>query len=130
MTGTHTENTMSKQQKTILLLFAAVLFVFTAKAFFHAGEPSSGVTIRQGASEAGLTLPGLRAALERKRRVDINTASPIEMEAIPGIGPALASRIAGYRDSRGPFLSADELMDVKGIGPKKLEKMREYIRVE
>jgi DNA uptake protein ComE-like DNA-binding protein len=50
--------------------------------------------------------------------VDLDRASAAEMEALPGIGPALARRIAATRDSSGPFGSLDELQDrVRGVGP-------------
>ena len=48
--------------------------------------------------------------------VNINTASPSELEALPGIGPAKAKAIADYRQQHGVFKSVEELKNVKGIG--------------
>jgi len=48
--------------------------------------------------------------------VNINTASPSELEALPGIGPAKAKAIADYRQQHGAFKSVEELKNVKGIG--------------
>lgn len=59
-------------------------------------------------------------------RVNINTASKALLERLPGVGPAMAERILEER-SRQKFLSVDDLDRVKGIGPKKLEKMRPYV---
>lgn len=57
--------------------------------------------------------------------IDLNRATSRELEAIDGIGPALASRIIALRDTRGGyFRSFDELLDVRGIGPAKLERLR------
>ncbi|NQW30001.1 MAG: helix-hairpin-helix domain-containing protein [Ignavibacteria bacterium] len=59
-------------------------------------------------------------------RVNINNASASQLERIPGIGPSTARKIIEMRRNR-KFQHTDDLLDVKGIGPKKLEKMRPYI---
>lgn len=59
--------------------------------------------------------------------VDINRASAEELEALPGIGPALARQIVEDRTANGPFKSPEELLRVKGIGQAKLEKMKGMI---
>lgn len=56
--------------------------------------------------------------------VNINTASAAELEALPGIGPALAQRIVDHRQQHGPFASVDDLLDVPGIGRAKLEALK------
>lgn len=61
--------------------------------------------------------------------VDVNTAGQDELETLPGIGPKLAGRIIAYREEYGPFTSAEELLGVKGIGEKLLEKIRSRIVV-
>lgn len=63
------------------------------------------------------------------QRIDINTADSDELQAINGIGPALAQRIIDYRDANGPFTSVDDLINVSGIGPATLENMRPFITV-
>ncbi|MGQ9457295.1 MAG: helix-hairpin-helix domain-containing protein [Anaerolineae bacterium] len=57
--------------------------------------------------------------------VDLNTATPAQLEALPGIGPALAQRILEHR----PYRSADDLLKVPGIGPATLEKLRPLVTV-
>jgi len=57
----------------------------------------------------------------------LNEASAADLEAISGIGPALAGRIVAYREEKGGFESIDELREVKGIGPHRLEQMRPYV---
>jgi comEA protein len=56
--------------------------------------------------------------------VDVNAATAEELTALPGIGPARAAAIVALREERGGFRSLDELLDVKGIGPKTLARLR------
>lgn len=62
--------------------------------------------------------------------LNVNTASAHELEALPGIGPALAVRIVDDRTEHGPFKSIEDLDRVRGIGPKTLERLRPFIRTE
>jgi competence protein ComEA len=61
--------------------------------------------------------------------IDLNRASAEELEQLPGIGPVLAARIVELRRQRGRFQSVEELLDVHGIGPKRLEQIRPYVVV-
>ena len=62
--------------------------------------------------------------------LDINHAAPAMLaEKLPGIGPAKAKAIVLYRELHGPFNSLDELINVKGIGERTLEKIRPLLRV-
>lgn len=61
-------------------------------------------------------------------RIDINSASWVEWTQIEGIGEATANKIIADRDTNGAFKSIDDLLRVKGIGPKTLEKMRPFLR--
>ena len=63
----------------------------------------------------------------RAGHVDLNTATADQLEALPGIGPKTAESILTFRRENGPFLRPDDIMNVKGIGPAKFEKLRPYI---
>jgi competence protein ComEA len=62
--------------------------------------------------------------------VDINQAGVADLQALPGVGPALAERIVAYREAQGPFQSVDQLAEVKGIGAKKLETIRANVTLK
>jgi len=59
--------------------------------------------------------------------VNINTATQAELEALPGIGPALAQRIIEHRQQHGPFADKADIMDVKGIGQGRYNAIRDLI---
>jgi competence ComEA-like helix-hairpin-helix protein len=59
-------------------------------------------------------------------RINVNTASSAALQRLPGVGPATAQKIMEERVQR-PFTSVDDLLRVKGIGPKKLEKLRPFV---
>ena len=60
---------------------------------------------------------------------DVNRAGPEALQELPGIGPALAARIIAHRDSAGPFRTVEDLLDVRGIGPATLERLRARVRL-
>jgi len=61
--------------------------------------------------------------------IDVNRAAAVELEALPGIGPTLARRIVESRQREGPFLAPEDLLRVRGIGPRSLERIRNRIRM-
>lgn len=63
------------------------------------------------------------------RKIDVNRASLEELTALKGIGPALAAHIVEYRRKHGRFRSVSDLLQVKGIGEKKLEGFRDSVTV-
>ena len=75
--------------------------------------PQMGVTDSPGASS--------------DRGIDLNRATAVELEALPGVGPVLAGRIVAYRDLNGPYGAVEDLLDVGGIGEAKLAAMRDAI---
>jgi competence protein ComEA len=58
--------------------------------------------------------------------VDINSADENELETLPGVGAALASRIVEFREANGPYTSLDDLLDVGGVTQRKLDDLQPY----
>ena len=67
--------------------------------------------------------------LLRGNKININTASAKELDALPGIGPAMAKRIEEYRSQKGPFTSVEGIKGVKGIGDGVFKKIKDKITI-
>jgi len=69
------------------------------------------------------------AQLSAPVMVNINKAGAEELDKVRGIGPAMAQRIIEFREQNGPFKSVDDLVQVRGIGGSKLQKIKDQITV-
>ena len=63
-------------------------------------------------------------------RININSADVEELTDLPGIGPAYAKRIVEYRKEFGPFKTIEDLLNVRGIGDRTFEKIRDRITIK
>lgn len=82
-----------------------------------ASEPEAGGGGGEGAGSSGGS------------PINLNTASAAQLEELPGVGPAIAQRILEHRERNGQFTAVDGLLEVSGIGPATLEKIREQATV-
>jgi competence protein ComEA len=102
-----------------------------------APQPEEKKSINLKPTDAGTETKAAKPAATPKkpskaptRIININRASLDDFMLLPGVGPALAQRILDYRKENGAFSSVDDLDEVKGIGPKKLEKLRAWATVK
>lgn len=66
----------------------------------------------------------------RPEKININTAGAQKLVQLPGIGPAYAARIIEHREKNGPFTALEQLIEIRGIGKKRLEKLKPFIKLK
>lgn len=126
-----------KKQPIYLLFLAGALFAGITLGFFLGRNLTRGDVMislpesmytepTQASTAASVETTG---AEEVSFPLDINQADSEALQALPGIGEVLAGRIIAYRDENGPFSSPDQLMNVEGIGEKRLEAILDYITI-
>ena len=114
--------------ETVILVLSILLVVFTVG--FFAGRNRKDVIVIETQRSASASSEEERTQEAPELAViDLNSASAAEMEALPGIGPALAAEIAAFREEHGRFSSVEEILEVPGIGDKKFEAIRDWITV-
>jgi len=117
---------MKKQALILIGITGAFLFLLLGvflgrnlnKSYISIQEPAS---VQTKATESG--------SQEYDGKIDINTATVQQLQMLPGIGETIAQRIIDYRTEHGNFDKTEDLMNVSGIGEKKFENIRDYIKV-
>ncbi len=67
------------------------------------------------------------SAVAPPAKVSLGSATAVQLETLPGVGPVTAQKIIDWRTTHGPFRSVDALDDVSGIGPKRIEQLRDLV---
>jgi competence protein ComEA len=95
-------------------------------------SPARAPVAAANAPRATSAAPSARAleALRDGARIEANRAGAADFELLPGVGPTLARRIVEHRAARGPFRVAEDLLQVRGIGPRTLERLRPLLAFE
>lgn len=88
-----------------------------------ASRPRPGVNLPPASTNSSpLSTDGAQA-------IDVNTSTEQQLDTLPGIGPSTAHAIVAYRLVHGPFARVEDLLNVRGIGPAKLEALLGLVRV-
>lgn len=88
-----------------------------------------GVTPPPGTGQPAAVAPGSVAPGQPSEKVNLNTATLDQLDALPGVGPVLAQRIIAHRDRHGGFRSVADLRQVDGIGDARYEQLKELVTV-
>ena len=105
---------MTRKEVIVMAALIAALMVVTAIRFVQ---------------RRGLERAYAMVVEEGNRKISVNSADASDLEALPGIGPALARRIIDYRQRCGGFRCLDELRQVRGIGVKLYERIIPYLEL-
>ncbi|MEO0080243.1 MAG: ComEA family DNA-binding protein [candidate division WOR-3 bacterium] len=115
---------MSSREKTVLLALTVMFLLGAGISLLKRAR------VWRQAERTQLVIQGaFDAESSDLRRLDLNRASRYQLEALPGIGPVIASRIIQYRQQHGGFRSVTELRRISGIGPKRFNLLKELVSV-
>lgn len=127
---------MRKQRISIILIVTMVFAAFTLGFFLGSQQNHHGITV--SVPEEYLTAPTPQTESETIPAeetvgivfpISINEADKEAFMALPGIGEVLADRILNYRQENGAFSSPEDLLNVEGIGKKRLEEILDFITI-
>jgi competence ComEA-like helix-hairpin-helix protein len=104
-----------RASQRVLLVLAAGLLCGSAVLGVRAARKPAAVSVPDD--------PGIEL------RLDLNRATPADLETLPGVGASLAARLENYRREHGPFHSVDELRKVPGFGEKLVATLRPLVTV-
>ena len=115
----------------LMLVFAAVALAGSAPVFAQDAKSVAPAAANEQKAAAASAAKDQKSAAAAVTKVNINTADAQTLAAnLKGVGEARATEIVRYREAYGPFASAEELTEVKGIGPATLEMNRDAITLE
>lgn len=118
---------MRRGMGLLLLITAAALLLGLTGAAVHGAVQDAR---RPGdAYQASLRPPVLPEAPFPQGEINVNTADLAALDTLPGVGPAIGQAILDERAQNGPFRFPEDLIAVKGIGEKTLQKLWEHIRL-
>jgi competence protein ComEA len=129
---------MNPEERRALWIGVGILVVVSLARFGWEARPIPPVLPLDLSAYASLVPAVEQAVAEETRRrtplapgerIDPNRADAVELARLPGVGPALAGRLVEAREAQGWFLSADDLLDVSGIGPATLARLRPHLDI-
>ena len=127
---------MTSNENRIILFFILTItvgLIFLSLNRYNIYQKYIQINIKnQNIDNSRITYDTLLSDIEERKRdaVDINNADLSTLIELPGIGRVTALNIIEYRTNNGPFSNFDELLQVKGIGEKKLEMLKQHVIIK
>jgi len=120
---------MTKQEKSVIYFLVALLFLGLAVKFFKATLNRPHLKVESANITADKNID-IKRIIKEKSTIKINSATVEDFNRLPGIGQGLAGRIVEYRNQNGNFVMIEDLKNVKGIGDKKYDAIKDYLAVD
>ncbi|MBS3740319.1 helix-hairpin-helix domain-containing protein [Candidatus Bipolaricaulota bacterium] len=125
---------LKKSDRIILLVGICVGLVAVSQpylsSFLRLGSENADL---KEVNEKPIKLEGVKVKLpeisQGRSEINVNTAGAEKLTELPGIGPVLADRITEHREESGEFTSVEELKNVSGIGPSKLDQIKSLVEL-
>lgn len=124
---------MIQRMRLFVVVALIALISLTLSGHAQAAAAEQAVKGAAGAATESAKDTASKAAkgtLATGQKVNINTAKADELATLPGIGPKIADEIIAHREKNGPFKSTEALKEVKGVGDKKYESLKDKITIE
>ncbi len=90
-------------------------------------RPAWAVVLCVGLAIAPIAALAQKGSTPSSEKVNLNTATLEQLQTLPGVGPAIAKSIVEYRTKVGKFSKIEEILNVKGIGEKKFQRMKDRL---
>lgn len=114
-----------KNGRTIMLLVCALSLTLVIGIFIGRNLRTEYVKLPQNDKIKAISA----TEVPKDYRLDVNTATKLQLMELPGVGEMIADRIISYRTENGPYTSVDDLLNVEGVGEKKLRQLETLIKV-
>jgi competence ComEA-like helix-hairpin-helix protein len=115
-------------EKIVLLVLSVSLLAGSIVLYIRNSRPYREITVVENGVREELSISQVKELIKERGKVNINEASTEDLTVISGIGEVLAGRIVGYRKEHGSFYNANDLLNVPGIGEKKLERIKDRVK--
>ncbi len=131
---TKTERNVILFLATTMLIGAGIRFyqetVPSAPQFNYRASDSTFAILSTAPEDSAVVVSGIEGSGETSDKLNINTATKLQLMDLPGIGEVTAERILKYREETGKFTAIEDLRAIKGISKNKLERLRPMITTQ
>lgn len=120
----------TRQERTVILFLIGCLIVGSCIYIYKLKNPVFTPELKLTYSKSSIDIGDVVIKGRETDKTNINTAGKDELVGLPGIGPVYAQRIIEYREKTGGFKTVEEIMNIKGIGEKRFEKLKDKITIQ